>query len=205
MLPQDYFDAIRTVLKGMEDESPFGLRGWKKYTGERGQEEKLITGEVARRLNRPPFRFNSTSEKGYGNNQACDVVFSRDDGPEAWLEAKLYYTYFFDDNDCTYSNPKAAYGSGTYPNKIRSICRDCRAKLMSLPTGTEIAGLLLGFEVQNLGPPWCDIERKLKSEMSNLIPRWQFQHLSGPDGWTKVIQACPKYRFVTRGILLTPS
>ncbi len=65
MLPPEYVKAILDVLKGMEYESPFRLRGWGKYFRACEQYERAITVGICERLKL--FQFNGTPEKPYPN------------------------------------------------------------------------------------------------------------------------------------------
>jgi hypothetical protein len=205
MIPPEYVEAIIAVLKDMELESPFRLRGWGKYVRAGEQYERAITAGVCERLR--SLQFNSTPEKPYPNGMgSCDIVFNRPEGPEVWIEAKLYYTYYFDDSDETYSNPKPSYSDGHWQNQIyKLVADDCRGKLLKMSPATEVAGLLLGFEIQNLGPSGKQINRAIRSEVSENLSGWRVRHLSDRDGWIGTVRGCWKYKFVTRAMLLTPS
>ncbi len=205
MMPPEYIEAITAVLKEMEQKSPFKLRGWGKYVRAGEQYERAITTGICERLK--VHQFNSTPEKPYPNGMGnCDIVFSGTEQPEVWIEAKLYYTFYFDDSDETYSNPKPSYADGYWENQIHKlIADDCGGKLLTLSPLAEVAGLLLGFEIQNLGPTGKQINRVLRSEMSEHLAGWRIRHLSDVEGWIGVIKGCWKYKFVTRAMLLTPS
>ena len=61
MLPPEYIQAITDVLKEMEEESPYGLRGWARHSGSAGQDEVPITRDVCAGLTRRGFQSTGLS------------------------------------------------------------------------------------------------------------------------------------------------
>ncbi len=210
MFPKDYLDAIKSALFDMDRESSFGLRGWKKHVGRRGQDEVLITRELCGRLAKRGF---SSEPRNYpGFPESCDVVSVLQGGIETWIESKLYYTIFFDDNDLNYKTPIASYSAGHWQNQIRYLVSDCSTKLLRLlPKDTPVAGLLLGFEMEHVpplsrgrNPSSAEVDNFIRSEMGENLPGWSVHPLSDSDGWHRTFSVCPHYEFVTRPMLLMP-
>jgi hypothetical protein len=208
MLPTTYTDALSAALKAMDDESPFGLRGWVKYIGRHVQDEPAITRELCSRLTECDFR--SRAPRYPQTGESCDIVSSLPGGGEVWVEAKLYYTFYFGNGDHSYEAPIPSHSEGHWRNQIRKlVCVDCRGKLLRLLPGREIAGLLLGFEMEDVplpNPSAKEIDEFLRSQMDEAIPGWRIHALSEQAGWGKHIQDCVRpYKFVTHARLLMPA
>lgn len=205
MLPQDYLDTLTLILNEMEHESLYGLRGWKKYVGSSRQDEVVITQELCTRLTK--HGFTSMPDKYPESSAICDVVSVLANGTRIWIEAKLYYTMFFDDNDLNYENPRASYGSGHWKKQIGYLVSDCKSKLLrSLPNDTLIAGLLLGFEMKlsrGSNVSSAEVDRFVRSEMNAHLPGWSVHYLFGVDGEQRTLDYCPQHKFVTRPMLWT--
>jgi hypothetical protein len=207
MLPQCYIDEITAVLSEM-DQPPGRLRNWPDDGTRAEMVEPLITNALCERLTQRGYKSKPRgySDEDFGN---CDIVMTLPEQEEIWIEAKHYYTVFFDSKTETFSPSK---GEGRWKAKIRSLLRDCRDKLLRwAPPSAHIAGLLLGFEIKSLpmnvriyNPSAIEIDEFLQSEMKHYLPGWQYNLLSEPNGWPGRMRQHPEIEVVTRPMLLMP-
>lgn len=219
MLPSDYVQVLASVLKGMEDESAFGLRGWLKHLRSQGdkpptasqQDELAITDSLCKRFT--SLGFPSRPERYPHSNEYCDIVSRLPNRNAIWIEAKVYYTVYFDDKDLTYSAPRMAGGSHTWNARIRALRDDCVHKLRMLPNSEHVAGLLIGFETYAAtagaslpprNPSMSEVEKAARAALTDELADWQMHLLAEGEGWERVLSQCPAYRFVTRPVLWTP-
>ena len=113
----DYIKTLSAVLKEMDDELPIGLRGWRQHVGYTGPHDEVpITQEICRRLT---GRGLVSKGRCYpSSRKSCDVVSSLAGGSTVWIEAKVYWTVYFGDNDPGRTIPKLAGGSQTWQARI---------------------------------------------------------------------------------------
>jgi hypothetical protein len=139
-------EAVIEVLREMDAESTYRLRGYQDYLIEQGcqefnsesiQDEVPITKTLARRLSTKDI----VAKPGpYPNSlKSCDIVLSSDSGP-CWLEAKVVYTtYFTGDRKRRAKNIRSKMGAlvGDWNQKLSTLTRrDAR----------YIVALLIGFQ-----------------------------------------------------------
>lgn len=146
------------------------------------------------------------------SQKSCDVVSSLAVGSTVWIEAKVYWTVYFGDNDLGRTIPKLAGGSQTWQDRIEALVSDCSDKLLKmLPPRTQVAGLLLGFDREShptfsrINPSTDTIDSFLQSQISQHLPGWTVCDLSDCGGWRKPDSCRPELNLLTRPMLLVPA
>ena len=171
MLPPDYVKAIWRALKDMDAANPGGLSNWPNVG------EVPITDALCRFLTQ--HGFDSRHQQSYSPG-ICDIVSALPGGIEVWIEAKLYWTLYFERG----TTLAEAHSGEYYSRKIDALVTDCSTKLAQFAResqGTvEIAGLLIGFEktcprrmtLNFRNPQWEDISKHLRNKMKVVLPGW---------------------------------
>jgi hypothetical protein len=194
-------DKLESALREMDAESPFGLRGWLKHLrskglkAHRGQpDEVAITGSLCDYLTRNGV---ASEPRAYGSGGFCDIVSTLSENREAWIEAKSYYTIYFDDADVSFSSPRLCRGSQTWKARIEALASDCSNKLASI---ANAAGLLIGFEVASNvrplhpnNPSPSAIDFFMRGVVKRRLPGWNIFPLSARGEWNRTIAQCPQF------------
>ena len=207
----DYIKTLSAVLKEMDDELSSGLRGWPQHLGySPGHDEVAITREIRRRLKGRGLVSKGRRYPSF--RQSCDIVSNLAGATTIWIEAKVYWTVYFGDNDPGRTIPKLAGGSQTWQARIEALVSDCSDKLLKmLPARTQVAGLLLGFDREShpifsrINPSTDTIDNFLRCQVHSRLPGWTVCHLSDDNGWRKPDSCRPELTLLTRPMLLVPA
>ena len=204
LLMSDFSRTLFTTLRQMDDDSPWGLRGFALH-GSGGSKqtarswEVTITKELAKRLSacgvpaRPEVPYPRTDITKAAAR--CDLVVRLGETEVLWIEVKHICTIWWRESDIDFRQPQR-------PDKKGSglLAVDCdKLNALHRPDATIVAAVLVAYETDEHATDLAYVKRMLVDK----IPHWQGGHnqASGEVWPSKLKGAPPMHRFFTRSWL----
>lgn len=203
----DFLKALSMGLAEMDRTLRYGCRGIIRHLKELGRILPSNQQDEIGLIDRLCALLRENGMSAYPNASIVPDIDVRYPGTDKIkIEAKTYWTFYFNDRDTDYCNPRPAGGSQTWQRRIRTLVSDCRDKLVPqcAAPNTSCGGLLIGFELRpNTGttlignPSHEAIVSFMRSEVERSLPAATIRPLSPEGGWSKEIDACPRFTFLT--------
>jgi hypothetical protein len=211
MLPPDYVQALSQSLEEIENgECESGLSGWGDHCGYGDRYEVAITESLCPLLKKRGFV--TRNERWYDTVAGrCDLVSCLLERTEAWIEAKVYWTVYFNKNGRLVSSRNDEKWDKRIPNLINQCKSRLEPMYKSSGGATKVAGLLIGLEKLNTevvaprlyNPTAAKIDGFLRKTMSEYSLPWTIQPLWGASIMRRST-ICPQVIVVSRPLLLIP-
>jgi hypothetical protein len=203
----EFVANVSSILRDMDQTLPYGIRGIVKHLEETGrvirgnnQDEVAVISQLCSQLRDA----NIPAKANPSIVPDIDVAYG---GPDRIkVEAKVYYTAFFQNADLAYRNPKLAYGSQTWRARIQTLVEDCATKLLPQcqASDSECGGLLVGFELEpcpgtifSKNPRHAEIVNLMRAEVTRALPGTLIHRLSPENGWRRSVDSCTSFSFST--------
>jgi hypothetical protein len=204
---REFVANVSSKLQDMDQTLTYGMRGVVKHLEETG---RVIRGSNQDEVAVVSYLCSLLRDAGIPAVANPSIVPDIDVGYDGFdrikVEAKVYYTAFFQNGDLAYRSPRLANGSQTWKARIRTLVADCSAKLLPQcqTSHSECGGLLVGFELEPCqgtvfsgNPTHAQIESFMRAEVSRSLPEAVIHRLSPENGWRRTVGACTSFSFST--------